>query len=626
MQHKTFVAFSSADPIVSDMITGACEAARTTEHEFSPWNRNDASGQPIDKSVHGWVGTANALLADVSEPNHNVVFEIALALGLGNPVRLIRAANKDRKQLEEIGLLHNIGHDDYRSRADLVEIMQRPFTTPPWPRPRKNREAPVYILQASGLDDLLRRATSGIKKIMKMRFRNFNPREIDRLTASEAFESVAQSFGVIAFWHANDEPECFRQNQRTAFAIGVARGLDIPFMLFAQSLARLPLDLDEIATRYTTVADIDPKMREFRELVAEAQEEHVEVRHTGNRFLDQVYCGDPTAENEAAQLDNYFLETEQFRRTMSGDLNIILGRKGSGKSAIFIQARNKVRSNRNNVVVDLAPEGFQLIKLKEFVLEQLSLGTRKELIAAFWEYIIWLEIAYKLLEKDEKRVRNDSRLLAQYDRLQAAYRQRAEGYGDFAERLSSLTDRIIERYRSSQEGASAPGLASSRTLEIVYGSEIRSIRDQILEYLKLKGVVFFLFDNLDRFWTPVGFGNLDALIIVGLVECLQEIRRPLRTRRHPVPVGDLPAQRRLRVRREKYGRLQQARKYERRMGRSRASHAAVSGSRSAGIRRHSTPMAISVGERHGTEGERHCHARFPDRRLAHAAALSHPLV
>lgn len=93
---------------------------------------------------------------------------------------------------------------------------------------------------------------------------------------------------------------------------------------------------------------------------------------------------------------------------MSGDLNIILDRKGSGKSAIFIQARNKVRSNRNNVVVDLAPEGFQPIKLKEFVLEQLSLGTRKELIAEFWEYNIWLEIACKLPENDEMRARNDS--------------------------------------------------------------------------------------------------------------------------------------------------------------------------------------------------------------------------
>ena len=117
---------------------------------------------------------------------------------------MIRAASTDRKQLEEIGLLHNIGHDEYRSRTELIEIMRRPFSTPPWPRPKKNLEAPVYILQASDLDDLLRRTTSGIKKIMKMRFRNFNPREVDRLTATEAFESMAQSFGVIAFWHPND--------------------------------------------------------------------------------------------------------------------------------------------------------------------------------------------------------------------------------------------------------------------------------------------------------------------------------------------------------------------------------------------------------------------------------------
>ena len=198
-----------------------------------------------------------------------------------------------------------------------------------------------------------------------------------------------------------------------------------------------------------------------------------------------MYCGDPTAENEAAQLDNEFLETEQFRLTLSGDLNIVLGRKGSGKSAIFIQARDKVRSNRNNVVVDLAPEGFQLIKLKEFVLEQLSLGTRKELIAAFWEYIS----GSKSHTNCSKRTRGGPATIdvsAQYERLQSAYRQRAEGYGDFAERLSSLTDRIIARYRSSQEGPQA-GPRSSRTLEIVYGSEIRSIRDQIMEYLKLKG-------------------------------------------------------------------------------------------------------------------------------------------
>src|SRR5262249_53277022 len=151
---------------------------------------------------------------------------------------------------------------------------------------------------------------------------------------------------------------------------------------------------------------------------------------------------------EATQLSNYFLETEQYRLTLSGELNVILGRKGSGKTAIFIQTRDKIRADKNNIVIDLAPEGFQLIKLKEFILNQLSHGTRKEFIAAFREYLMWLEIAYKILEKDERRIRYDARLIEPFERLKMAYKQRVAGVGDFAVRLSDLTERIVGRYQA----------------------------------------------------------------------------------------------------------------------------------------------------------------------------------
>ena len=525
MTHTTFVAFASADQFVSKVISEACKAASSPEADFVPWNRNDVSGQPIDRSVYGWVDNSDALVADISEPNHNVTYEVGLALGTQKSLRLIRAANKDRKLLEEIGLLHNIGHDDFSEQQQLVDILRRPYTNPPWPRPKRSTETPVYVLHSSRTDDLLRRTLSGVKKILRMRFRNFNPQEIDRLTATEAFEQVAQSFGVVAIWHETSAPEAFRQNQRAAFAIGIARGLDIPFLLLAHNRARLPLDLDELATRWDTVADVDAKMRDFRDAVAEAQSSHVEVRPIAGRYLDAVYCGDPAAENEATQLDTYFLETEQFRLTFTGDLNIILGRKGSGKTAIFLQARNKIRADKNNIVVDLAPEGFQLIKLRELIFDQLSRGTRKEFIAAYWEYIIWLEIAYKLLEKDARRVLNDSRILEAYDRLKAIYDDRVDSSGDFALRLSDLTSRIVDRYLTAVHRDQPIEAISSRTLQTIYGSEITTVRNEVLRYLKLKGIVCLLFDNLDRFWTPTGFVDIDTLIIIGLVESLQDISR-----------------------------------------------------------------------------------------------------
>ena len=528
MSTEAFVAFSSSDKIVADTIVSACQAVRQAGRSLVPWNRNDPSGHPIGTSVHAWVSDADEFVADVSEPNHNVTYEIGLALGMRKPVRLIRAGNKDRKLLETIGLLHNVGHDDYHGRDMLSQILRQPAPVAPWPKRKRNREQPVYFLRVTVLEDFLRRVASNIKKTLRLKFRSFDPGEIDRLTATEAYEQVSQSFGVIAVWDNSEGPDAFRQNQRCSFAVGVARGADIPLLLFAHRDDRLPLDLDEIAIRWSRVSDVDTKMQAFRDDVYDAQESHIEPPTDSARFLDQVHCGDPAAENEAVQLGTYFLKTEQFRLTQTGDLNIILGRKGSGKTAVFLQVRDRTRVDKSNIVVDLQPEGYQLLKLKEFIVAQLSYGTRREFLASFWEYIVWLEIAYKLLEKDQKAVQYDSRLLVAYDRLQEEYSRRVEGTGDFAERLANLTDRIVGRYQAECGAVDANLSSSSRILEIVYGSEIRSMRAEVLDYLGRKGSVFFLFDNLDRFWVPPSFSETDAAIVSGLIESLADVRKRFR--------------------------------------------------------------------------------------------------
>src|SRR5690606_38607055 len=121
--------------------------------------------------------------------------------------------------------------------------------------------------------------------------------------------------------------------------------------------------------------------------------------------LGKVVFGDPVAENEQAKLSKYFVQTDSYRKAKGSSANVLTGRKGSGKTAIFLRLRDASRVNKQNIVVDLMPEGYQLIKLKEFILDKLSLGARKEVITAFWEYILWLEIAYKILEKDAVKSR-----------------------------------------------------------------------------------------------------------------------------------------------------------------------------------------------------------------------------
>ena len=62
--------------------------------------------------------------------------------------------------------------------------------------------------------------------------------------------------------------------------------------------------------------------------------------------------------------------------------------------------RGAVRRHRQNVVLDLRPEGFQLRKFKDVVLKYLESGTKEHTITAFWEYLLLLEICHKIIETD----------------------------------------------------------------------------------------------------------------------------------------------------------------------------------------------------------------------------------
>jgi translation initiation factor RLI1 len=127
-------------------------------------------------------------------------------------------------------------------------------------------------------------------------------------------------------------------------------------------------------------------------------------------FLAELSIADSIAENEFQTLGGYYLRTDQFGRASRGEVNLVVGRKGAGKTALFSQLRNEKRANVRNIVVDLKPEGYQLIRLKEDVLDFLAEGARTHLITALFEYVFYLEICYKLLEKDREKHLRDNRI------------------------------------------------------------------------------------------------------------------------------------------------------------------------------------------------------------------------
>lgn len=53
-------------------------------------------------------------------------------------------------------------------------------------------------------------------------------------------------------------------------------------------------------------------------------------------LLKQLSFGSQVAEDEVAQLQEYFVQTEQWTRIVRGDVDIVRGEKGAGKSALYL--------------------------------------------------------------------------------------------------------------------------------------------------------------------------------------------------------------------------------------------------------------------------------------------------
>ena len=167
--------------------------------------------------------------------------------------------------------------------------------------------------------------------------------------------------------------------------------------------------------------------------------------------------GDPRAENKMTTLDlitsRSTSSTSHKRRDQPRR-----GPQGLGQDGALHPPRDKARADRRNIVLDLKPEGYQLIKSKRTSSNYLSEGARQHPVTAFWEYLIYPEIAYKLLEKDQKAHRYNRDIHDAYIELSGAYNAKNfSPEGDFSERLAALSERLalqfIGKSTASRTGA-----------------------------------------------------------------------------------------------------------------------------------------------------------------------------
>ena len=204
-------------------------------------------------------------------------------------------------------------------------------------------------------------------------------------------------------------------------------------------------------------------------------------QHLPLRQLEKIDLGDLAAENEIGALRTYFVPTGQYNEAKRGHARLVVGRKGAGKTAIFYGVRSAYKPSNDHLVLDLKPEGHQFTKLRESILRELSPGLRQHVLTAFWNYVLLMEIAHKIIKEEGRYAYRDYTIKEAYERVIKAYgsdQQLEEA--DFSERLLRLVDEILERRKDIVNIASAADVT-----QLVYKQDISPLSTAISDYLKI---------------------------------------------------------------------------------------------------------------------------------------------
>ncbi|MES2294413.1 MAG: hypothetical protein V4527_14005 [Pseudomonadota bacterium] len=532
MPETAFIAYPEAFPLVREAIKAAVEFSAEEAFILKPWQKLQIIGFKVDDLIRNQIQEAAVLVADITYPNTNVFYEIGYAMAVGKPVlaTVNTAVEKAIQRIQKIGLFDTTGWATYNNGQELFEKLKA------WPdiawtssyQRRRNHSQPLFILDALAKTDFRNHIFHAVDN-SHLRYRSFDPAEIPRLTAAQAIAEISSSAGAIIPIISEELVDAELHNLRASFLLGLCHGYRVEALAIQYENAPVPLDYRDFIRNSTFKRETEKHVQEFAsQVLIWNQEPSVRGSFAGLGLLNEMDLGSPTAENETQSLNYYFVKTAEFARAARAEGAIVIGRKGSGKSAVFFQIAESASRERKSCVVDLRPASHNLSEMREAILDVVTAGVFDHTIAAFWQYILYIEILLKIREIALPRSKNDFSIQERIRAIEESFSlSESVVSGDFTSRLRGAVNEIISVAASSKN----PDDLRNRLTNIMFEEPIHRLREAIVSFSDFVDEVVVLIDDLDKGWPPRQVEVHDITMVKHLIESLNRIQRDLGRRK-----------------------------------------------------------------------------------------------
>ena len=529
--HHAFIAYPADPKLISEGIRAAVDLSQTSRLRLVPWEKLSIIGLKLDDLIREKIAGCDVLLADVTFPNFNVYYEIGYAIALDKPViPLVNTAAADAiKNVQRIGLFDTIGWLTYDNSEQLIERLQQ-WSNISWTgklRKDKDHSQPLFILDTlvkTNYRNYIHNAISG----SHVQTRTFDPTENPRLTAAHAIAETSSSAGVVVTLLDRRMADSEENNLRAAFIAGLSHGYEIEPLIIQFDNSPAPADFRDLVRNSASRVETERHVGEYcAEVLIRNQQSSRRSRRYTLGLLNKIDLGASAAESEVQQLADYFVSTAEFARAQRAEGALIIGRKGSGKSAIAIRAAAESARQRHTLVVDLRPAAHNLSDLREQLLGNVGQGLFEHTIASFWQYVLLLELILCARERALKRSQRDFGLQERVRKLEQQFRLTSDFVaGDFTSRLECTIEEVLRILSRSP----TPDEVRENITNSMYENVIPALRDAFLDFGEFYEDVVIYLDDLDKGWPTRKLEPYDVQMIRHLVEVLKRMQRDFRRR------------------------------------------------------------------------------------------------
>lgn len=530
MKPTAFFAYPSGFPIVSETAQALHESV-SLDLQVQPWEKMKILGLRVDDLIRDSIVDANLLLADVTYPNFNVFYEMGFAAARDKPVipTVNTAVDKALKRITDLGLFDTIGWATYANSEELSEKLKdwRDIAWVTKHRRSKDHSQPLFILDCLKKTDFRNHIIAAVEN-SHVRYRAFDPEAVPRLTAAQAMSDISASAGAILPILSEEMVDAQRHNLRAAFLLGLSHGFDLEALAIQYGNGPAPADYRDFITNSTFRKETFNHVEDY---CAQTLIRNQQISSRSSKddlgLLGQIDLGSPVAEYESQHLNEYFVKTAEFARALRAEGAVVIGRKGSGKSAVYFQVASALERDRERCIVDLRPASHNLSEMRESLLGVVAVGVFDHTIAAFWQYVMLLEVLLKIRELALARAKNDFSLQERIRAIEADFDlDEVVVAGDFTSRLGNAIDLVVAALHTAKSDQDV----RTQITNLLFERPIPRLRDAIISFQDMFSEIVLLVDDLDKGWPPLQVEPHDVATIKHLLEVLSRIQRDLRRR------------------------------------------------------------------------------------------------